>query len=1229
MKFSTCLPFLACAALAFSATHALAQTEVVWPADVTNGSCTNNLSDYSDEPIVTLDSLCVEFASSFADIVLEGDCAQETWVDRVWTVVACEDTLIHTQIIRLRDTSSPFVLNPFTNGGHFCDTSLDWLPVIQDNCDASLTGGFSTRDSVLLCQGVLSFDVVLDIADDCGNHLDTNYTVYLHDLDAPSFSNVPADAVVECGEDANLEDATFENCGGLTFASSDVTTFPFCSGSRLTRSFVLTDACGTSTIASQVIEFIDTADPVIEMPEDVEVSCPEELVFAPVSVTDACSEVVVVESVDTVDVACGLQLFRHVLAHDACGNMSEATQILTQVDDTPPTFTFVPGDLTLGCSMPIPEVVMAEATDECGSAEVTLLETLEEGDCPAEYTLVRTFVASDACGNVSEAVQRIAFEDAVSPTVTLSTAAQGDTLVVDCGQPIPSAELEVTDDCSSWTTSSTFNAQQGSCNGENTQTLTYTVTDACGNATSVSRLVVVTDNEAPEIEFVPADTLISCSSAMPSDVPVFNEVCSTASIELEESVVPGSCLGSETVVQTWTATDACGNASTASRTVTVVDTVAPVLLTELQDVILEYVPGQPEGAAALPVPTLELVDDCDSDPAWTYSDELVETDLVTEAWNREFAATDDCGNQVTVVQHFTVYVRVDGCTNSEACNYAPLANEDDGSCLFADACGNCGGLAYAGCTDATACNYDAGAGCDDGSCLFSDVCGNCGGDSYAGCTDEFACNYDPDAGCDDGSCVSEEEYYDCAGECTIDVDSDGICDDVDDCVGEYDACGVCNGDGTLCVGCVDPYACNYQSLSAGTWTTNFGLSSNPDVKTLDVVGDDGGYAFHGTLLDFDMVQLQGDTVQLTMSFAGVMEVAGTAVNALVSAPIVLPNGFSNLPESADFVVTAGDASWILTATVADEMATGLSGEVSAFSLAAVDDGSCQYNDALGECGGQCAADVDEDGVCDDQDDCIGSFDACGVCNGDESMCTGCTDAEACNYELLPEAIWSTNFGLATTPDIALLTVNGEGGSYFFEGELNSLALASLGGDSLEVSLAFLGELAFEGDTAVGLVSAVLLLPNGLTDLPESATFEITAGEVSWTVTASLESAGSDLLSGTVEEFGLAILDDGSCTYPDSYQDCEGNFVPQSVCGAGTEFDEVTGTCIPASTCMPSEEACGPNTIWDEVLGLCVPVTLTAACYFDTDGNGAVGTGDLLNLLSAFGQECDINSGDGE
>ena len=33
------------------------------------------------------------------------------------------------------------------------------------------------------------------------------------------------------------------------------------------------------------------------------------------------------------------------------------------------------------------------------------------------------------------------------------------------------------------------------------------------------------------------------------------------------------------------------------------------------------------------------------------------------------------------------------------------------------------------------------------------------------------------------------------GDCPADEDGDGVCDTVDDCVGEYDACGVCNGPG--------------------------------------------------------------------------------------------------------------------------------------------------------------------------------------------------------------------------------------------------------------------------------------------------------------------------------------------------------------------------------------------------------------------------------------------------
>jgi len=61
----------------------------------------------------------------------------------------------------------------------------------------------------------------------------------------------------------------------------------------------------------------------------------------------------------------------------------------------------------------------------------------------------------------------------------------------------------------------------------------------------------------------------------------------------------------------------------------------------------------------------------------------------------------------------------------------------------------------AGCMDPTACNYDSTATTDNGTCVFDDVCGICGGDgsSCSGCTDPTSCNYDPSATIDDGSCI--------------------------------------------------------------------------------------------------------------------------------------------------------------------------------------------------------------------------------------------------------------------------------------------------------------------------------------------------------------------------------------------------------------------------------------------------------------------------------------------
>ena len=96
-----------------------------------------------------------------------------------------------------------------------------------------------------------------------------------------------------------------------------------------------------------------------------------------------------------------------------------------------------------------------------------------------------------------------------------------------------------------------------------------------------------------------------------------------------------------------------------------------------------------------------------------------------------------------------------GCTSPSALNYNPLADCNDGSCIY---------CVY-GCTTATAFNYDPSATCDDGSCIFC----------VYGCTDITASNYDPLATCDDGSCISNP--CGCTDPLALNYNSLVTCDD--------------------------------------------------------------------------------------------------------------------------------------------------------------------------------------------------------------------------------------------------------------------------------------------------------------------------------------------------------------------------------------------------------------------------------------------------------------------
>ena len=148
-----------------------------------------------------------------------------------------------------------------------------------------------------------------------------------------------------------------------------------------------------------------------------------------------------------------------------------------------------------------------------------------------------------------------------------------------------------------------------------------------------------------------------------------------------------------------------------------------------------------------------------------------------------------------------------GCTDSNACNFDPYAANDDGSCTYAVEWFNCDGSCVdlnengicdisetgEGCTDPIACNFDPDATIEDGSCQYAECC------ECLGCTDVNACNYNSDASEDDGSCTYAVEWFNCDGTC-IDLDNDGTCDLVDDCIADNN---------NIC-GCTDLVACNFN-----------------------------------------------------------------------------------------------------------------------------------------------------------------------------------------------------------------------------------------------------------------------------------------------------------------------------------------------------------------------------------------------------------------------------------
>jgi hypothetical protein len=162
-------------------------------------------------------------------------------------------------------------------------------------------------------------------------------------------------------------------------------------------------------------------------------------------------------------------------------------------DLTAPYFTFIPADSTVLCSQPMP-TLMAEAMDECDDeVQVVFVDGPIEFifDCPPfNYLCTRTFYATDAAGNVSEAQQMITVADTLAPEFLNLPA---ETVFINQleGEQIPDPFITVQDACdgnAEWTSiDQLISSDQTTAIYQRT----YSASDACGNVSNWEQIIEV------------------------------------------------------------------------------------------------------------------------------------------------------------------------------------------------------------------------------------------------------------------------------------------------------------------------------------------------------------------------------------------------------------------------------------------------------------------------------------------------------------------------------------------------------------------------------------------------------------------------------------------------------------------------------------------------------------------------------------------------------------------
>ena len=409
-----------------------------------------------------------------------------------------------------------------------------------------------------------AFDVI-------GNTASTTQKVIVLDTSKPKIY-VPGDIFVEATSfDQNqvyLGEASVIDNGEIISVTNDSPEF-FRLGNT-TVTWIAADASGNTITAQQQVSIVDTTAP--------EIIPPVNIVFEATSTSTNIIDIGLPFVTDIQQVALANNapsLFSiggtivNWIATDDSGNVASTSQLVTVIDSTAPSLNITKNITSEATGLDGNIVSLGEIIVE-DISEITSVSNNAPETFPFGTTIV-TWIVVDNYGNVATAEQTISIIDTTDPQIIPSA----DILIeaidvhenfVDLGQP----QVDDLVDIASITNDSPISFPIGMT------TVTWTVSDTSGNTASSVQVVTVVDSTIPEI-LAPASITIEAAGPNGSIVAIGEPTVSdTIGISSVTNDSPDYFPIGETIV-TWTATDTHGNVATTSQTITVVDTISPVV----------------------------------------------------------------------------------------------------------------------------------------------------------------------------------------------------------------------------------------------------------------------------------------------------------------------------------------------------------------------------------------------------------------------------------------------------------------------------------------------------------------------------------------------------------------------------------------------------------------------------------------------------------------------------